>query len=226
MTRLLLVEDEARLARSLMMGLRDEQFMVDHASDGETGLWQAQSGQYDAILLDLRLPKLSGAEICRRVRASGSQVPILMLTACDTTQQIVNGLDLGADDYLTKPFQFAELLARLRVALRRAHEEATNDLQICDLRLDLGAQRVWRGEFEIELSHLEYRVLEHLARHAGEVQSRARIIAAAWEDELGPESNVLEVVISHLRRKIDRDFDHKLIRTRRGAGYLLTSAES
>jgi len=208
-----------------MMGLRDEQFVVDHASDGETGLWRAQSGQYDAILLDLRLPKVSGVEICQSIRASGSKIPILMLTACDTTQEIVHGLDLGADDYLTKPFQFAELLARLRAALRRAYEKTTNELQLADLRLEVNARRVWRNDVEIELSHLEFRVLEHLARHAGSVQSRTKIIAAAWDDELGPESNVLEVVISHLRRKIDRGADQKLIRTRRGAGYLLSEAE-
>ncbi|MAW60350.1 MAG: DNA-binding response regulator [Planctomycetes bacterium] len=226
MTRILLVEDEPRLARSLVMGLRDEQFVVDHAEDGEQALWLAESGQHAAVLLDLRIPKLDGLEVCRRLRAAGSTVPILMLTACDTTEEIVQGLNLGADDYLTKPFQFAEMLARLRAVLRRPSGRRSPRLQVADLELDPSGQRVWRAGQEILLSNLEYRVLEHLMRHAGSVQSRARIAAAVWQDELGPESNVLEVIISHLRRKLDQDHDQKLLHTRRGAGYVLSEAHA
>jgi DNA-binding response OmpR family regulator len=222
MTRVLLVEDEARLARSLVTGLRDECFVVDHAPDGEVALWMAQTGQHAAILLDLRIPGIDGLEVCRRLREGGSRVPILMMTACDTTDEIVRGLDLGADDYLTKPFQFAEMLARLRAVLRRGTETTTKRLQLADLEMDLRSHRVWRAGVEVLLSNMEYKVLEHLFRNAGSVQSRARISAAVWEDELGPESNVLEVIISHLRQKIDRGQDDKLLHTRRGAGYLLS----
>lgn len=222
MTRVLLVEDEARLARSLLTGLRDERFVVDHAPDGEQALWMAQTGQHAAILLDIRIPGIDGLEVCRRLREGGSRVPILMLTACDTTDEIVRGLDLGADDYLTKPFQFAEMLARLRAVLRRGTETTTKRLQLADLEMDLRSHRVWRSGEEVSLSNMEYKVLEHLFRNAGSVQSRARISAAVWEDELGPESNVLEVIISHLRQKIDRGQDDKLLHTRRGAGYLLS----
>lgn len=222
MTRVLLVEDEARLARSLVTGLRDERFVVDHAPDGEQALWMAQTGQHAAILLDIRIPGIDGLEVCRRLREGGSRVPILMLTACDTTDEIVRGLDLGADDYLTKPFQFAEMLARLRAVLRRGTETTTKRLHLADLEMDLRSHRVWRSGEEVSLSNMEYKVLEHLFRNAGSVQSRARISAAVWEDELGPESNVLEVIISHLRQKIDRGQEDKLLHTRRGAGYLLS----
>lgn len=224
MTRVLLVEDEPRLARSLMMGLQDEQFVVDHAPDGEQALWLATSGNHAAVLLDLRIPGISGLEVCRRLREGGSRVPILMLTACDTTEEIVRGLDLGADDYLTKPFQFAEMLARLRAILRREGGPRAGRLRIADLELDPQSHQVWRAGTEVLLSNLEYRVLEHLMRHVGSIQSKAAIAAAVWQDELGPESNVLEVVISHLRRKLDRDYDSKLLHTRRGAGYLLSEA--
>lgn len=226
MTRLLLVEDEDRLARSLLVGLRDEDYVVDHARDGEEALWFAESGHHDAILLDLRLPKVDGLEVCRRLRQQGDVTPILMLTACDTTQDIVTGLDLGADDYLTKPFQFTELLARLRAILRRGTTSRSSKLCLSDLELEPRTKRVWRAGSEISLSNMEFRVLEHLMQNAGTVQSKTRICAAVWDDDLGPESNVLEVLISHLRRKIDRDFGAPLLHTRRGAGYLLASMES
>ncbi|NQU47389.1 MAG: response regulator transcription factor [Planctomycetes bacterium] len=226
MTRLLLVEDEERLARSLVIGLRDEDYIVDHARDGEEGLWYAEAGHHDAILLDLRLPKMDGLELCKHLRSNGSLIPILMLTACDTTQDIITGLDLGADDYLTKPFEFTELLARLRAILRRGTTSRSARLCLANLELEAKTRRVWRDGKEITLSNMEFRVLEHLMQHAGTVQSKNRICAAVWDDDLGPESNVLEVLISHLRRKIDRDFDAPLLHTRRGAGYLLASMES
>ncbi len=226
MTRLLLVEDEDRLARSLVVGLHDEGYVIDHARDGEEALWYAQSGNHDAILLDLRLPKMGGLEVCRRLRESGDVTPILMLTACDTTQDIIQGLDLGADDYLTKPFEFTELLARLRAILRRGSTHRSSKMCLADLELDPKTKRVWRSDNEISLSNMEFRVLEHLMQNAGTVQSKTRICAAVWDDDLGPESNVLEVLISHLRRKIDRNYPTSLLHTRRGAGYLLASMES
>ncbi|TAH38016.1 MAG: response regulator transcription factor [Planctomycetota bacterium] len=222
MTRILLVEDEERLARSLGVGLRDEDYLVDLARDGEEALWFAGSGNHDLMILDLRIPKVDGWEVCRRLRANGSPVPILMLTACDAKEEIVAGLDLGADDYLPKPFEFSELLARVRALLRRGTMIRSARLQLADLEMDVKARRVWRAGREIALSSMEFRVLEHLLRNAGTVQSRARIAAAVWDDELGPDSNVLEVLVSHLRRKLDRDFQPPLLHTRRGEGYLLS----
>ena len=221
MARILLVEDEERLARSLLVGLRDEQYVVDHARDGEEALWQAEAGHHDLLVLDLRIPKVDGLEVCRRLRRKGSALPILMLTACDTTTDVVEGLDRGADDYLTKPFEFAELLARIRALLRRGSAGRSARLTLADLEMDVAARRAWRGGRELHLSTLEFRVLEHLLRNAGSVQSKARITAAVWQDEIGPDSNVLEVLVSSLRRKLDRDRAPALVHTRRGAGYLL-----
>ncbi len=217
-----MVEDEERLARSITIGLRDEQFVVDHARDGEEALWFASADHHDLVLLDLRLPKIDGLEVCRRLRDEGSLVPILMLTACDTTDDIVKGLDLGADDYLTKPFEFTELLARIRSLLRRGTTARSTRLKLADLEIDVKTRRVWRAGQEVTLSNMEYRVLEHLMQNAGSVQSKSRIAAAIWDDDIGPDSNVLEVLISHLRRKLDREFETPLLHTRRGAGYILS----
>ncbi len=225
MARILLVEDEPALARSIRIGLQDEDYLVDHARDGEEALWLAGAGHHDAVILDLRIPKLSGWEVCRRIRSGGSQVPVLMLTACDTEEDVVRGLDAGADDYVTKPFSWPELLARVRALLRRAQAQSADCLSIADLELDPRAKRVRRGGEEVVLTLHEYRVLELLARHAGSVLSRARITAAVWPDEIGPDSNVLEVLVSHLRRKLERPGAAKLIHTRRGVGYLLAPEE-
>ncbi len=221
MSRLLLVEDEERLARSLAVGLRDEGYAVDHARDGEEALWLAKSGHHDALILDLRLPKLSGLEVCRRLRAKGSKTPIVMLTACDATSDVVAGLDCGADDYVTKPFRFAELLARIRAILRRGSSGSGARLQLAGLAVDTASRTAWRGEEKLSLGNLEYRLLELFFLHEGVVLSKARIAAALWDDEIGPESNVIEVLVSSLRRKIDRDSDRPLLHTRRGAGYVL-----
>ncbi|MFO0981429.1 MAG: response regulator transcription factor [Planctomycetota bacterium] len=223
MSRLLIVEDEDRLARSITVGLQDEGYVVDRAKDGEEALWFTAPRHHDAIILDLRLPRLGGLEVCRRVRASGARTPILMLTACDRIDDVVIGLDQGADDYLTKPFEFAELLARLRALLRRGLPGASARLTLADLVLDTAAHKVWRNDQEVALSRLEFRVLEFLLLHAGCVQSKARIVAAVWDDEIGPESNVLEVVISNLRRKLDRAASQPLLHTRRGAGYIMSA---
>jgi two-component system OmpR family response regulator len=219
MSRLLLVEDEDRLARSLEIGLRDEGYVVDRAADGVEALWHAQSQLHDGVILDLRLPRLDGLEVCRRLRARGDRTPILILTACDATADVVAGLDRGADDYLRKPFDFAELLARVRALLRRGSSGAEARLRLDDLEFDTAARRVFRGGREVALTGLEFRLLEFLLLHAGAVQSRSRISAALWDDELGPDSNVLEVLVSNLRRKIDRGAATPLLHTRRGAGY-------
>lgn len=221
MARILLVEDEPALARSIRVGLQDEDYLVDVARDGEEALWLAGAGHHDAVVLDLRIPKVDGWEVCRRIRSGGSAVPVLMLTACDAEQDVVRGLDAGADDYVTKPFSWPELLARLRALLRRAAARAAPTLRVADLELEPEGHRALRDGEEIVLTAHEYRVLEILARRAGSVVSRARITAAVWPDELGPDSNVLEVLISHLRRKLERPGAPKLIHTRRGVGYLL-----
>lgn len=221
MSRLLLVEDEERLARSLEIGLRDEGYVVDRAADGEEALWRAQSRLHDGVILDLRLPRVDGLEVCRRLRARGDRTPILILTACDATRDVVAGLDRGADDYLRKPFDFAELLARVRSLIRRGSSGAEARLRLDDLELDTAARRVQRAGREIALTGLEFRLLEFLMLHSNAVQSRGRIAAALWDDELGPESNVLEVLVSNLRRKLDRDAATPLLHTRRGAGYFV-----
>ena len=221
MSRLLLVEDEDRLARSLEVGLRDEGYVVDRAADGEEALWLAAARHHDGVILDLRLPRVGGLEVCRRMRDRGDRTPILVLTACDATVDVVAGLDRGADDYLKKPFEFAELLARLRALVRRGSAGTAVRMRLADLELDVAARRTWRGGREVDLTTLEFRLLEFLLLHAGAVQGRARLAAALWDDELGPESNVLEVLISNLRRKLDRGSARPLLHTRRGAGYLL-----
>ena len=222
MSRLLLVEDEERLARSLAVGLRDEGYAVDHARDGDEGLWLAKAGHHDALILDVRLPKRSGLDLCRQLRAKGSKTPILMLTACDSTDAVVAGLDSGADDYLTKPFEFAELLARVRALLRRGSAGTSARLRVADLEIDTAARAVRRHGRDVALTNTEFRLLEYLMLHAGAVQSRARLAAAIWDDDLGPDSNVLEVLVSSLRKKIDRPPLRPLIHTRRGAGYVLS----
>ena len=226
MSRLLLVEDEERLARSLEVGLRDEGYVIDRAADGEEALWLASARHHDGVILDLRLPRIGGLEVCRRLRDRGDRTPILVLTACDATGDVVAGLDRGADDYLKKPFEFAELLARLRALVRRGSAGTAVRLRLADLEVDTAARRVWRGGREIDVTTLEFRLLEFLVLHAGAVQSRARLSAALWDDELGPDSNVLEVLVSNLRRKIDRGASLRLLRTKRGAGYVLTTSAS
>jgi len=225
MSRLLLVEDEDRLARSLVVGLQDEGYLVDRAGDGEEALWLAAAGHHDAVILDLRLPKVGGLEVCRTLRSKGTRTPILMLTACDAPQEVVTGLDVGADDYLTKPFEFGVLLARIRALLRRGSEGKSAKLRLADLELDAATHAVWRDGREVALSRLEFRLLEFLLLHAGAVQSKARITAALWDDEIGPDSNVLEVLVSNLRRKIDRGSARPLLHTRRGAGYVLSDGD-
>jgi DNA-binding response OmpR family regulator len=219
--RILVVEDEPALAAALRRGLEDELFAVDVARDGEEGLWAARSGAYDLVILDLLLPRLPGMEVCRRLRGEGARVPILMLTARDSTRDVVLGLDAGASDYLTKPFAFEELLARVRALLRRTTAARTSVVEIGDLAIDTAAHRASRAGEAIELTAKEYQLLEYLAVHEGEVVSKGRLAEALWAHDCEPDSNAIEVYVAHLRRKIDRGRAVLLLQTVRGAGYVL-----
>ena len=219
--RILLVEDEPNAARMLAKGLRQHAYAVDVAADGEEALYQASVNDYDLIILDVLLPLKDGFEVCRELREAGSVTPVLMLTARDAVQDRITGLDLGADDYLIKPFDFHELLARVRALLRRGQALLPETLTIADLAIDTRAQRARRGDQPIELTAKEYALLEYLARRAGEVASRADIAEHVWNESFDPFSNLIEVYVQRLRRKIDEGRAPKLIRTRRGAGYML-----
>ncbi|WP_030938195.1 response regulator transcription factor [Streptomyces sp. NRRL S-646] len=219
--RLLIVEDENRLATALARGLSAEGFAVDVAHDGVSGLHLAQEQDYDLIVLDIMLPGLNGYRVCDRLRAAGDETPILMLTAKDGEYDEAEGLDTGADDYLTKPFSYVVLQARIRALLRRRTRAAAQALRIGDLTVDLGARRVeWAGT-EVVLTAKEFAVLEHLALHAGRVVSKADILAHVWDFAHDGDPNIVEVYVSTLRRKLDVPFGRRSITTVRGAGYRL-----
>jgi two-component system copper resistance phosphate regulon response regulator CusR len=219
--RILLVEDEPNAAQMLAKGLREQSYAVDVAADGETALYQAEINEYDLLILDVMLPRKDGFTVCRELREAGAVTPILMLTARDAVQDRIAGLDLGADDYLIKPFDFHELLARVRALLRRGQALLPATLEIADLQLDTRSRQIKRGGSEINLTAKEYALLEYLARRAGEVVSRADIAEHVWEEDFDPFSNLIEVYIQRLRRKIDDGREPKLIRTLRGEGYML-----
>jgi two-component system OmpR family response regulator len=219
--RLLVVEDEPKMAALLRRGLEEEGFAVDLAGEGEEALWRGGATEYDAIVLDVMLPGIDGFETCRRLREDGVWSPILMLTARDAVSDRVEGLDRGADDYLLKPFSFAELLARLRALARRGPAERPVVLEVGELRLDPAARRVWRGEDEISLSAKEFALLEVFMRRPGQVLSRFQLLEHAWDYEYENRSNVVDVYIRYLREKIDRPFGADSIETVRGAGYRL-----
>ncbi len=219
--RILLVEDEPKMAALLRRGLEREGMVVDHADRGEDALWMAGSIDYDVIVLDVMLPGIDGLEVCRRLRADTVRAPILMLTARDAVRDRVAGLDGGADDYLTKPFSYAELLARLRALLRRGPIERPAALEVGDLRLDPIGRRVWRGDVEIELSAKEFAILETFMRHPGDVLSRFQLLEHAWDYEYENRSNVVDSFIRLIRNKVDRPFGVRSIETVRGAGYRL-----
>ena len=219
--RILLVEDEPSAAHMLAKGLREQTYAVDVAADGETALEQAYFNSYDLIILDLMLPGKDGLEVCRDLRAQGAVVPILMLTARDAIEDRIAGLDIGADDYLTKPFDFHELLARVRALLRRGQALQPDILRVGDLMVATRPRQVWRGDSPIDLTAKEYALLEYLCRRAGEVVTRAEIAEHVWDASFDPFSNLIEVYIQRLRRKIDEDHPVKFIRTRRGEGYML-----
>ncbi len=219
--RILVVEDELKLAALLRRGLTEEAYAADIAGTGEDALWMARSTDYDAIVLDLMLPGVDGIEVCRRLRADGVWSPVLMLTARDGLEDRIGGLDAGADDYLTKPFAFAELLARLRALARRGTPERPAILAVGDLRLDPATRNVWRGEAEVELSPKEFALLETFMRRPGRVLSRFELLEHAWDYEYEHRSNVIDVYVRYLREKIDRPFGRESLETVRGAGYRL-----
>jgi two-component system OmpR family response regulator len=219
--RVLLVEDEVKMAALLRRGLVEEGHAADVAGSGEDAIWMAQAHPYDAIVLDVMLPRLSGFETCRRLRNEGVWSPVLMLTARDAVDDRVAGLDAGADDYLTKPFSFAELLARLRALTRRGGVERPAKLEVGDLALDPAARRAWRGETEIQLSPKEFALLETFMRRPGQVLSRLQLLEHAWDLAYENRSNVVDVYMRYLREKIDRPFGTDSLETVRGAGYRL-----
>ena len=219
--RILVVEDEKKLAHVLKQGLGEHGYAVDVAFDGEAAFEMAMTVDYDCVILDLLLPRRDGAEICREMRRRGRRMPILVLTAQSATDRKIRLLDLGADDYLTKPFAFAELLARLRALLRRGSVEPSTVLRVADLELDPASRRVRRAGREIVLTAREFAVLEYLMRHAGHVVTRNMIADHVWSLDYEGASNIVEVYVNYLRRKIDQDFEPKLIKTLRGAGYSL-----
>ena len=219
--RILLVEDEPRMAQVVAKGLREHSYAVDIAADGNAALYQTSINDYDLILLDVLLPGPDGFEVCRELRARGDATPVLMLTARATIDDRITGLDAGADDYLTKPFAFRELLARVRALLRREPQLHHDLVQIEDLLLDAASHRVSRAAVEIELTAKEYALLEYLARRAGQLVSRAEIAAHVWDESFDPFSNTIEVYVNRLRKKIDEQHPVKLIHTRRGEGYIL-----
>lgn len=219
--RVLVVEDDVRMGAALRRGLRAAGIVADLAPDGTEALWKAGASDFDAIVLDVMLPGEDGFSVCRRLREDGVWAPIIMLTARDSVEDRVQGLDAGADDYLTKPFSLAELLARLRALARRGGAERPAILESGDLRLDPARRKVWRGETAIELSAREFNLLETFMRHPGEVLSRLQLLEAAWDYDYEHRSNVVDVYVRYLREKIDRPFGAGSLETVRGAGYRL-----
>jgi two-component system OmpR family response regulator len=219
--RLLLVEDDPKLARAVSRGLRHEGFAVDVAGDGEAALIDARVWDYDAIVLDVMLPGRDGFGVCRALRERGCWAPVLMLTARGHVADRIGGLDAGADDYLVKPFDFGELLARLRALLRRVPFERPPLLEVGDLRVDPATHAVTRAGEPVELSAREFALLEYLARHPGEAVSRTRLIEHVWDANFEGSLNIVDVYVGYLRRKLEQPFERPLIRTIRGVGYAL-----
>lgn len=220
--RILLVEDEPSAARFIAKGLREARHAVDVAGDGDVAAEHCHQNDYDAVILDVMLPGKDGLALCRELRASGSDVPVLMLTARDAVEARVAGLDAGADDYLTKPFDFRELLARVRALTRRDRHPLSSDrIELQDLAIDVAGQRVWAYGREVTLTSREYALLEYLARRAGRVVGRADIAEHVWDEHYDAFSNVVDVCVQRVRRKVDRPGRASLIRTRRGQGYQL-----
>ncbi len=219
--RILIVEDEKKVAGFIRKGLEEETYAVDVAFDGDEGLGLAEMNQYDLIILDLMLPKLNGLEVLSRLRKKNINTPILLLTAKDSVEDKVEGLNQGADDYLTKPFAFSELLARVRSLLRRGQIETKTVLQVGDLTLDLVSHKVIRNDEEIELTGKEYSLLEYFMRNKDKVLTRTMIAEHVWDYNFDTFTNVIDVYVNHLRKKIDKKFPSKLIHTLRGVGYVM-----
>jgi two-component system copper resistance phosphate regulon response regulator CusR len=223
--RLLLVEDDPGVLRFVLKGLREQAYAVDTATTGDDALYQAEINTYDLIILDVMIPGRDGFAVCKQIRKTGNRVPILMLTALDGVEDRITGLDVGADDYLAKPFAFRELLARLRALLRRSGELRPPNITVADLVVDTAAQTVTRGGRRIPLTTKEYALVEFLARNAGRVVGRAAIAEHVWDETFDPVSNLIEVYVNRLRHKIDADSKQPLLHTRRGAGYLFGPEE-
>ena len=219
--RVLVIEDEQKMADLIKRGLEEEGMEVETAYDGETGLEIAKSGNHDLVILDLGLPGRDGLEVARDLRESGSKIPVLILTAQDSTEMKVKGLDTGADDYLTKPFAFAEMLARIRALVRRTHSEDTTRLQVGDLVLNLISRRVSRAGKEVQLTNKEFSLLEYFMHHPDEAVSRETLSEKVWDETFDTLTNVIDVYINYLRNKIDRQYEPKMIQTVRGVGYTL-----
>ena len=222
--RVLLIEDEKNVSAFIKQGLEEDFYTVDVAEDGIDGYGMATSQTYDLIILDLMLPGMDGKEICKKLRDLGIKTPILMLTALNTIPDKVEGLESGADDYLTKPFSFSEMLARIRALMRRS-ADYTGDITLADLRVDLLSRRVFRGDREIVLTPKEFSLLEYLLRNKSRVVSRTQILENVWGYDFDPATNVVDVHIKFLREKIDKDSDQKLIHTARGVGYILKAED-
>ncbi len=219
--RVLVVEDDPGVARFVVKGLREQSYAVDAVADGNDALYQAEINAYDVIILDVMIPGRNGFEVCRDLRKKGHRTPILMLTARDAVEDRITGLDRGADDYLVKPFEFRELLARLRALLRRPTDLRPAQISVADLTLDTGSQTAARAGRSIALTHKEYSLLEYLMRNSGRVIGRAEIAEHVWDETFDPFSNLIEVYVNRLRRKIDAGARVPLLHTRRGSGYLL-----
>ncbi len=219
--RILIIEDEKSLAKILKKGLEENSFTVDLAFDGEEGLYMAETYPFDAVILDIMLPVMDGLTILYRLRAKNIDVPVLMLTAKGEVEDRVKGLNIGADDYIAKPFDFSELLARLKSVIRRNKGKASSLIKINDLTIDMNSHVVKRGEKDIKLSAKEYKILEYLALNRGRVISRTELIEHVYDTDFDLDSNVIDVYMNYLRNKIDKGFDKPLIHTLRGAGYVL-----
>jgi len=224
--RILLVEDDQDLGKFIQKGLREERYAVDLTTTGEEALEFAGSNPYDLVIVDIMLPKMDGLTLCRRLRASGHSTPILLLTARDSMEDKVSGFDAGGDQYLTKPFAFVELLARVRALIRRGGPQQVSRLKVADLELDPASRRVWRAGIEIILTNKEYALLEFLLRNKDRVLTRTAIIQHVWDLNYDPMTNIVDAHIRALRAKMDRDFSPTLITTVRGAGYMLAEPES
>lgn len=219
--KILIVEDEKKVASFIKRGLEDDSYQVTLCYDGADGLKRATSGEFDLIILDCMLPKKDGLSVVNELREAGNQVPVLMLTAKGETADVVSGLDAGADDYLAKPFAFAELQARVRALIRRSEQDRGAEIRLADLRLDPVNHKVWRGQTEIFLTAKEYNLLAYMVRNAGNVLSRANIADNCWEYPFETFTNIIDVYINYLRKKVDGKFPNKLIHTVRGQGYIL-----
>jgi len=219
--KILVIEDEKKVAGFIKRGLEEDEYSVSVAHDGVEGLKQALTGEFSLVILDLMLPKKDGLAVIKELREAGNQAPVLMLTARGTTDDIVSGLDAGSDDYLTKPFAFAELLARVRALLRRSELDRGAEIYFADLRLDPVSHKVWRSGNEIDLTAKEYGLLEYLVRNPNTVLSRAMIAEHVWDYAFDSFTNIIDVYVNYLRKKVDKDYPTKLIHTVRGQGYIL-----